>query len=100
MTAVGTVPPSENQEEIKKLQDLGVGQWFRFPWVSFEDALQGKDEACFFMVIDKKPKQPGYVSIIGTNGKHLQEKDGHCFVIPNQVKNVVKKNAIVEKHEA
>ena len=92
MTVVGITIPSENQEEIKKLQDLVIGQWFRFPWVPFEDALQGNDEACFFMVIDKKPKQPSYVSIIGTNGKHLQEKDGHCFVVAHQVKKRCQKN--------
>ena len=77
------VPAGKKERTVKLGQIKPGGDVFRFPAVSYEEALSGKDESTFFMVINTLPVQAGRVSIVSLDGKLVLEKDNDHLVIPH-----------------
>ena len=73
-------------EKLFKLSDVKPGDGFvRFRDVTFAEALTGKDESQFFMVIETQPKKTGRVTLVSADGKTVQEKDDDHQVFVHSV---------------
>lgn len=81
MPQVVKANPSGKTEKQTKLGDVKPGQVFRFPSVTFEQALAGEEGAGFYQVIDTQPKKTGRVTIVSSDGRSVQEKDDDHKVI-------------------
>ncbi len=81
MPEVVKANPSDKTEKQTKLGDVKPGEFFRFPSVTFEQALTGEEGAGFFSVIETQPKKAGRVTIVSSDGKSVQEKDDDHMVI-------------------
>ncbi len=68
-------------ETLVKLSEVKYGNIIRFPSVTFEEAMSGKDDAQFFMVINKQPAQTARVSLISLDGENIIERDADRQVI-------------------
>lgn len=76
-------------EKQTKLGDVKPGEFFRFPSITFEEALAGKEGAGFYQVIETQPKKADRVSILTSDGKSLQERDADRMVIVHPAKIVI-----------
>ncbi|OGG78078.1 hypothetical protein A3A36_02835 [Candidatus Kaiserbacteria bacterium RIFCSPLOWO2_01_FULL_52_12b] len=81
----------DRTEKLTKLGDVkpGDGKVVRFQGTFFEDALCGKDDACFYMVIKSTPEKAGRVTICSLDGKAVLEIDVDHLVIVHSAKVVV-----------
>ncbi len=70
-------------EKAVKLNSLQHGSVFRFPDVTFEEALAVED-ASFYMVINKPTASPDRIAVISLDGKTLLERDGDRQVFQHQ----------------
>ena len=70
-------------EKLTKLGEVkpGDGKVFRFQGASFEEALVGKDDACFYMVIKSTPEKVGRVTICSLDGKSVLDRDDSHLVV-------------------
>jgi len=81
MPKVVKANPSGKTEKQTKLGDVKPGEYFRFPSVTFEQALAGEEGAGFYQVIETQPKKTGRVTIVSSDGKSVQEKDDDHKVV-------------------
>jgi hypothetical protein len=89
--------PGKTEKRVK-LGDIKPGNTFRFPSVSFEEALEGEGKekgSGFFMVIDTQPKKAGRVTIVSSDGKIVLEKDDDHEVIPHSSRWVIQPAELV-----
>lgn len=73
--------PSGKTEKQTKLGDVKPGSIFRFPSVTFEQALSDEEGSGFYLVIETQPKKAGRVTIVSIDGKSFQEKDDDHKVV-------------------
>jgi predicted xylose isomerase-like sugar epimerase len=77
-------PRIKKVEKAVALSAVAVGQVFRLAHVSFADALSGKDDNGFFMVINVQPKKTGRVHIVSLDGQQVLERDeDHQVIVHN-----------------
>lgn len=77
--------PAGAVEKTSKLSVLQAGDVFRFPDVSYEQAISNADDASFYMVINKPISgDTKRVSVLSLDGKTLLERDGDREVIRHQ----------------
>lgn len=81
MPQVVKANPSGKTEKQTKLGDVKPGDIFRFPSVSFEQALAGEEGVEFYQVIEIQPKKTGRVTIVSIDGKSVKEKDDDHKVV-------------------
>lgn len=79
-------------EKRRRLGELKPGELFRFPSVSYEEALSGAEEAGFFLVVKTVPEKKDRVTIAAIDGKLLLERDAD--------REVVVHAAVIEIQEA
>ena len=82
-------------EKRTPLKNVKPGQVFRFPSITFEQALGDKESAGFYFVVETQPKKTGRVTIISTDGKSVQEKDDDHNVIIHPSKLMVEEAEFV-----
>lgn len=84
-------------EKLSPLKLVPVGSVFRHRDVSFEDAVKGVNENCFWMVIaSQPPAKPGRVTCISTDGKLLVERDDFHMVVVHPAAMVIHQAEKVE----
>jgi len=71
---------SKREQEIK-IKDVPLGYVFRFSGCTIEEALSGKDDTCFYMVVKGGPQETGRVSIVSVDGKQMLKRDDDHMVI-------------------
>lgn len=97
MPTVEKLIPAGKQQKLIKLKDVKPGEIFRFPVVSFEEALNDKsdDGQGFYMVIASKPEKAGRVTAVSSDGKSIIERDDDREVVVHPAKLVIEEAALV-----
>jgi hypothetical protein len=81
MPKIVRVKPNGKAEKQTRLGNVKPGETFRFPSITFEQALAGEEGAGFYMVIATQPQKAGRVTIVSSDGKSVQEKDDDHMVV-------------------
>ncbi len=89
MPQVVKANPSGKIEKQTKLGDVKPGEVFRFPSVTFEQALTGEEGAGFYQVIRTQPQKTGRVVIVSSDGMSVQEKDDDHMVVVHPSKLLI-----------
>lgn len=76
-------PDDRKREETKKLHQLGYGETFRFPDISYHEAMSGKDEAVFYSKVKYQPEKTGKAYIVSNDGLIVREVDDFHTVVPH-----------------
>ncbi len=81
----------DKTEKLTKLGDLkpGSGKVFRFQGTSYSEALAGKDDDCFYMVVKSTPEKTGRVAVCSVDGKIVKEYDDTHLVIAHSAALIV-----------
>ncbi|HEX8993789.1 MAG TPA: hypothetical protein VF803_00890 [Candidatus Paceibacterota bacterium] len=82
-TKIKKLIPPKMVEERAKLGELKPGDVFRFISCTYEDAMSGKDDECFYLVFEQQPKKAGRVAVVSVDGKISKEFDDNHIVIPH-----------------
>lgn len=87
-------------EKQVQLKDVGVGKVFRFPGITYEEALSGKDEATFYRVVANSAKKSDdkvpLITAVSLDGKSAIERHGDHMVISHPDKQLVGEAEMVE----
>lgn len=80
---------SRKGEKLVPLIQAEPGDVVRFISTTYEEAISGKDEAQFFMVINKQPLTGGRTALVSLDGKTVIERDSDREVIIHEAEVLV-----------
>ncbi len=83
MPKIVDLRPVVKSEEQIPLSDIGFGNIFRHPICTYEQAKFGKDEHCFYEVINIVPAKTNKVWVKSADGKQIESLDGDRLVVPH-----------------
>jgi hypothetical protein len=85
MKVVGNV----KEKNLVKLGDVKPGKVVRFPAIAYEEALTGKDDATFYLVIKVPNEKPGRTTLVSLDGLSVIERDGINLVCVHEAEIAV-----------